>query len=43
MLKQSRSNTNRGDVLKLSEQRAALYGARFGGLPSNTCSSGFCP
>ena len=25
MMRQSRSNTNRGDILKLSEQRAALY------------------
>ena len=25
MMLQSRSNTNRGDILKLSEQRAALY------------------
>ena len=44
MMQQSRSNTNRGDVLKLSEQRAALYGTGYGGLPSNTCTApGFCP
>lgn len=45
MMQQSRSSTNRGDVLKLSEQRAALYGTSYGGLPSNdVCSNpGFCP
>ena len=44
LMRQSRSNTNRGDVLKLSEQRAALYGSSYGGLSSKTCSSpGFCP
>jgi hypothetical protein len=44
MMQQSRSSTNRGDVLKLSEQRAALYGTSYGGLPSKVCSNpGFCP
>jgi peptide deformylase len=44
MMNQSRTNTIRGDVLKLSEQRAALYGTKYGGLPSATCSTtGFCP
>ncbi|KAL7504596.1 hypothetical protein ACHAXN_002209 [Cyclotella atomus] len=44
MMQQSRSSTNRGDVLKLSEQRAALYGTSYGGLPSKACSNpGFCP
>ena len=44
LMRQSRTNTNRGDVLKLSEQRAALYGSSYDGLPSRTCTSpGFCP
>jgi hypothetical protein len=44
MMNQSRTNTIRGDVLKLSEQRAALYGTKYRGLPSATCSTpGFCP
>jgi len=44
MMQQARSNTQRADVLKLSEQRAGLYGAEFGGLPARYCSRpGFCP
>lgn len=44
MMQQSRSNTNRGDVLKLSEQRARLYGTNYGGLPPKACPSpGYCP
>ncbi|EED88398.1 predicted protein [Thalassiosira pseudonana CCMP1335] len=44
MMKQSRSNTNRGDVLKLSEQRATLYGTSYSGLPSSACTiPEFCP
>lgn len=44
MMRQSRSSTSRGDVLKLSEQRAALYGTEYKGLSPRTCSRpGFCP
>ncbi|KAL7488600.1 LOW QUALITY PROTEIN: hypothetical protein ACHAW6_014260 [Cyclotella cf. meneghiniana] len=44
MMNQSRTNTNRGDVLKLSEQRAALYHTRYIGLPSKSCANPrFCP
>jgi peptide deformylase len=42
MMKQSRSNTRRADILELSEQRASLYGTGFRGLPPKLCS-GFCP
>jgi len=53
MMKQSRSDTNRGDVLELSRQRALLYGSEFRGLSPGYCSGGganggggfggFCP
>ena len=44
MMRQSRSNTNRGDILKLSEQRAALYKTNYRGLPSKACPApGYCP
>ena len=42
MMQQSRSNTSRGDVLELSQQRALMYGTSFQGLPPQLCS-GFCP
>jgi peptide deformylase len=32
LMKQSKSNTQRSDVLDLSRQRAALYGTQYGGL-----------
>ena len=34
MMKQARSDTKRADVLKLSKQRAGLYGTDFKGLPA---------
>ena len=37
MMRQSRCNTNRDEVLKLSEQPAALYHTKYGGLPSQAC------
>ncbi|KAL9185153.1 hypothetical protein ACHAXT_002930 [Thalassiosira profunda] len=44
MMKQSRSNTRRADVLELSQQRASMYGTEFKGLPPQTCAQpGFCP
>jgi hypothetical protein len=43
MMQQSRSNNRREDVLELSQQRAKLYGSQYQGLPSQLCSSGFCP
>lgn len=44
MMQQSRSSTNRGEVLELSRQRALLYGTRYEGLSPSVCSRpGFCP
>ena len=44
MMQQSRSATNRGDVLELSRQRALMYGTSYKGLSPETCSQpGFCP
>ena len=44
MMQQSRSNTSRGDVLKLSQQRALMYGTEFKGLQPKYCTqSGLCP
>ena len=44
MMQQSRSNTSRGDVLKLSQQRALMYGTEFKGVQPKYCpQSGFCP
>ncbi|KAL7529967.1 hypothetical protein ACHAWF_003177 [Thalassiosira exigua] len=44
MMKQSRSNTRRADVLELSQQRASLYGSDFKGLPPQYCRQpSFCP
>eukprot|EP00985_Skeletonema_marinoi_P008231 scaffold3691_cov79-Skeletonema_marinoi.AAC.2 len=44
MMKQSRSSTNRGDVLELSRQRALMYGTSYKGLSPSTCvKPGFCP
>ena len=44
MMKQSRSSTNRGDVLELSRQRALMYGTSYKGLSPSTCAKpGFCP
>ncbi|KAL7459885.1 hypothetical protein ACHAWC_011734 [Mediolabrus comicus] len=44
MMQQSRSSTNRGEVLELSRQRALLYGTRYEGLSPSACSRpGFCP
>ena len=37
MIRQLRCNTNRDEVLKLSEQPAALYQTKYGGLPSQAC------
>ena len=42
LMRQSRSNTRRGDVLELSQQRALMYGTGYRGLPPQLCS-GFCP
>ena len=44
MMQQSRSATNRGDVLELSRQRALMYGTSYRGLPPGSCAQpGFCP
>jgi peptide deformylase len=44
MMQQSRSATNRGDVLELSRQRALMYGTSYEGLSPGTCAQpGFCP
>ena len=44
MMQQSRSSTNRGEVLELSRQRALMYGTRYEGLSPSVCSRpGFCP
>lgn len=44
MMQQSRSATNRGDVLELSRQRALMYGTSYKGLSPGTCAKpGFCP
>jgi peptide deformylase len=44
MMQQSRSSTNRGDVLELSRQRALMYGTTYKGLSPSACAKpGFCP
>ena len=44
MMQQSRSATNRGDVLELSRQRALMYGTSYKGLSPGACAQpGFCP
>jgi len=43
MMEQSRSNTSRGDVLKLSQQRALMYGTEFKGLQPKYCPQQSCP
>ena len=44
MMQQSRSSTNRGEVLELSRQRALMYDTEYKGLSPRACSRpGFCP
>jgi peptide deformylase len=44
MMQQSRSSTNRGEVLELSRQRALMYGTTYKGLSPSACAKpGFCP